>query len=165
MYFDVLARLDGDKIVPERVVKVNPVIMPIRGKNWRDVSKNVFEKLEGKVEMIFTSYCFNLLGVYLLLLALQMLTEMLTWHWESPLWFITLVVCETYRVLQLIRGLKLGAELGAPTWTVHTIRGMVCWWVLVLGVQVMRVAWYAGFTAHPHQNKSPNASEVKTSAG
>lgn len=106
-----------------------------------------------------------LLGPYLLLLAVQMLTEMLTWHWESPVWLITPVVYETYRVLQLMRGLKLSAELGAPAWTVHTIRGLVCWWVLVLGVQVMRVAWYAGFTAHLHQNKSPNASDVETSSG
>ncbi|MFS7913719.1 hypothetical protein Hanom_Chr02g00144941 [Helianthus anomalus] len=37
-------------------------------------------------------------------------------------------------------GLKLGAELGAPGWTLHVIMGLVCWWVLILGVQVMRVA-------------------------
>lgn len=94
-----------------------------------------------------------------------MLTEMLTWHWESPIWLVTPVVYEAYRVLQLMRGLKLGAELGAPAWTVHMIRGLVCWWVLVLGVQVMRVAWYAGFTAHLHQSESSNASEVKVSSG
>lgn len=104
-----------------------------------------------------------LLGPYLLLLAVQMLTEMLTWHWESPVWLVTPVVYETYRVLQLMRGLKLGAELGAPGWTIHMIRGLVCWWVLVLGVQVMRVAWYAGFTAHLHQNESLNVNDVKTS--
>ncbi|KAJ0860493.1 hypothetical protein HanRHA438_Chr13g0624271 [Helianthus annuus] len=69
-----------------------------------------------------------------------------TWHWESPVWLVTPVVYEAYRVLQLMRGLKLGAELGAPGWTLHVIRGLVCWWVLVLGEQVMRVAWYAGFT-------------------
>lgn len=106
-----------------------------------------------------------LLGPYLLLLAVQMLTEMLTWHWESPVWLVTPIVYETYRVLQLMRGLKLGAELAAPSWTVHTIRGLVCWWVLVLGVQIMRVAWYAGFTAHLHKNESLNASEVETSSG
>ncbi|KAJ0483491.1 hypothetical protein HanIR_Chr13g0665401 [Helianthus annuus] len=64
----------------------------------------------------------------------------------SPVWLVTPVVYEAYRVLQLMRGLKLGAELGAPGWTLHVIRGLVCWWVLVLGEQVMRVAWYAGFT-------------------
>lgn len=106
-----------------------------------------------------------LLGPYLLLLAVQILTEMLTWHWESPVWLVTPVVYETYRVLQLMRGLKLGAELSAPGWTVHVIRGLVCWWVLVLGVQVMRVAWYVGFTAQLHQKSSLNASEVETSSG
>ncbi|KAI3756824.1 hypothetical protein L1987_56647 [Smallanthus sonchifolius] len=106
-----------------------------------------------------------LLGPYLLLLAVQMLTEMLTWHWESPVWLVTPVVYETYRVLQLMRGLKLGAELGAPAWTVHVIRGLVCWWVLVLGVQVMRVAWYVGFTAQLHQDGSSDASEVEMSSG
>jgi hypothetical protein len=88
-----------------------------------------------------------LLGPYLLLLAVQMLTEMLTWHWRSPVWLVTPVVYEAYRVLQLMRGLKLAAELAAPGWVVDGIRGLVCWWVLVLGVQLMRVAWYAGFTA------------------
>lgn len=109
-----------------------------------------------------------LLGPYLLLLAVQMLTEMLTWHWESPVWLVTPVVYETYRVLQLMRGLKLGAELGAPGWTVHVIRGLVCWWVLVLGMQLMRVAWYAGFTAQLYQkiqNGSSNASEAEISSG
>lgn len=105
-----------------------------------------------------------LLGPYLLLLAVQMLTEMLTWHWESPVWLVTPVVYETYRVLQLMRGLKLGAELGAPSWTIHTIRGLVCWWVLVLGVQVMRIAWYAGFTAHLHRNEPSNATEAETTS-
>ncbi|KAJ9556585.1 hypothetical protein OSB04_011199 [Centaurea solstitialis] len=95
-----------------------------------------------------------LLGPYLLLLAVQMLTEMLTWHWESPVWLVTPVVYETYRVLQLMRGLKLGAELGAPAWT-----GLVCWWVLILGMQVMRVAWYAGFTAHLRQS-GPSSSKI-----
>ncbi|KVH91218.1 uncharacterized protein LOC112528928 [Cynara cardunculus var. scolymus] len=108
-----------------------------------------------------------LLGPYLLLLAVQMLTEMLTWHWESPVWLVTPVVYESYRVLQLMRGLKLGAELGAPAWTVHTIRGLVCWWVLVLGVQIMRVAWYAGFTAHLRQNEPSNSNigDAATSSG
>nr|XP_043630646.1 uncharacterized protein LOC122601980 [Erigeron canadensis] len=106
-----------------------------------------------------------LLGPYLLLLAVQMLTEMLTWHWESPVWLVTPIVYETYRVLQLMRGLKLGSELGAPAWTVHTIRGLVCWWVLVLGVQVMRVAWYAGFTAHLHKNESLSSSEMGAVSG
>lgn len=95
-----------------------------------------------------------LLGPYLLLLSVQMLTEILTWHWESPVWLVTPVVYESYRVLQLMRGLKLGAELSAPAWMVHTIRGLVCWWVLVLGVQLMRVAWFAGFNARARKQES-----------
>ncbi|MCD7468375.1 hypothetical protein HAX54_006463 [Datura stramonium] len=94
-----------------------------------------------------------LLGPYLLLLSIQILTEMLTWHWKSPVWLVTPVVYEAYRVLQLMRGLKLSAELGAPSWMLHTIRGLVCWWVLILGMQLMRVAWYAGFTAQTHQKQ------------
>ncbi|XP_039069161.1 uncharacterized protein LOC120215582 isoform X1 [Hibiscus syriacus] len=94
-----------------------------------------------------------LLGPYILLLAVQMLTEVLTWHWESPVWLVTPVVYEAYRVLQLMRGLKLGVELSAPAWMMHTIRGMVCWWVLILGVQLMRVAWFAGFTAQARRQQ------------
>lgn len=98
-----------------------------------------------------------LLGPYLLLLSIQILTEMLTWHWQSPVWLVTPVVYEAYRVLQLMRGLKLGAELTAPAWTMHTIRGLVSWWVLILGVQLMRVAWFAGFTARARPQQSPAA--------
>ncbi|KAF8020456.1 hypothetical protein BT93_G1003 [Corymbia citriodora subsp. variegata] len=85
-----------------------------------------------------------LLGPYMLLLFVQVLTEMLTWHWQSPVWLVTPVVYEAYRVLQLMRGLKLGTEMNAPGWMLHTLRGLVCWWVLILGVQLMRVAWFAG---------------------
>ncbi|KAF3633036.1 putative SPX domain-containing protein 3-like [Capsicum annuum] len=101
-------------------------------------------------QLPFISYAV-LLGPYLLLLSIQILTEMLTWHWKSPVWLVTPVVYEAYRVLQLMRGLKLSAELSAPAWMLHTIRGLVCWWVLILGMQLMRVAWYAGFTARAHQ--------------
>ncbi|XP_065859294.1 uncharacterized protein [Euphorbia lathyris] len=92
-----------------------------------------------------------LLGPYLLLLSVQFLTEMLTWHWQSPVWLVTPIVYEGYRVLQLMRGLKLGAELSAPAWMMHMIRGLVCWWILILGIQLMRVAWFAGFTARFRQ--------------
>ncbi|OMO78529.1 hypothetical protein CCACVL1_14325 [Corchorus capsularis] len=99
-----------------------------------------------------------LLGPYILLLSVQMLIEMLTWHWQSPVWLVTPVVYEAYRVLQLMRGLKLGVELSAPAWTMHTIRGLVCWWVLILGVQLMRVAWFAGFTARARHQQQSSAS-------
>lgn len=92
-----------------------------------------------------------LLGPYLLLLSVQMLTELLTWHWQSPVWLVTPVVYEAYRVLQLMRGLKLSAEISAPAWMMHTIRGLVCWWILILGLQLMRVAWFAGFSAKTRQ--------------
>lgn len=95
-----------------------------------------------------------LLGPYLLLLSVQILTEMLTWHWQSPVWLVTPVVYESYRLLQLMRGLKLGAELSAPAWMVHTIRGLVCWWILILGIQLMRVAWFAGFVQSRQQDSS-----------
>ncbi|KAL6652322.1 hypothetical protein ACP70R_011247 [Stipagrostis hirtigluma subsp. patula] len=87
-----------------------------------------------------------LLGPYLLLLSVQMLTEMLTWHWKSPVWLVAPVVYEGYRVLQLMRGLQLADEISAPGWMVQSLRGLVCWWVLVLGIQLMRVAWFAGLS-------------------
>ena len=95
-----------------------------------------------------------LLGPYLLLLSTQVLTETLTWHWKSPVWLLTPVVYEGYRVLQLMRGLQLGVEIGAPGWVVESIRGLVSWWVLVLGIQLMRVAWFAGLDLHvKHQTR------------
>ncbi|KMZ64089.1 hypothetical protein ZOSMA_383G00070 [Zostera marina] len=83
---------------------------------------------------------------YILLLVVQMVTEMLTWHWKSPAWIVVPVVYEGYRIVQLMRGLKLGIEIGAPDWVVVTIRGLVSWWVLVFGVQLMRIAWFTGYT-------------------
>ncbi|KAL6903430.1 hypothetical protein ACP4OV_004243 [Aristida adscensionis] len=87
-----------------------------------------------------------LLGPYLLLLSVQMLTEMLTWHWKSPVWLVAPVVYEGYRVLQLMRSLQLADEISAPGWMVQSLRGLVSWWVLVLGIQLMRVAWFAGLS-------------------
>ncbi|CAJ1948634.1 unnamed protein product [Sphenostylis stenocarpa] len=94
-----------------------------------------------------------LLGPYLLLLSVQFLTEVLTWHWQSPVWLVTPVIYESYRILQLMRGLKLGVELSAPAWMMHTIRGLVCWWVLILGLQLMRVAWFAGVIAQAQKQQ------------
>ncbi|CAN6476742.1 unnamed protein product [Victoria cruziana] len=88
-----------------------------------------------------------LFGPYLLLLFMQMLTEMLTWHWRSPVWLISPIVYEAYRVLQLMRGLRLAGEVAAPPWVVDCIRGLVSWWILILGIQLMRVSWFAGFHA------------------
>ncbi|KAJ6344381.1 hypothetical protein OIU76_005993 [Salix suchowensis] len=99
-----------------------------------------------------------LLGPYMLLLSVQILTDLLTWHWQSPVWLVTPVVYESYRLLQLMRGLKLGAELSAPTWMLHMIRGLVSWWILILGVQLMSVAWFAGFAARSQQQHSSAAS-------
>ncbi|KAK9273489.1 hypothetical protein L1049_018299 [Liquidambar formosana] len=102
-----------------------------------------------------------LLGPYLLLLSVQILIEMLTWHWQSPVWLVTPIVYGAYRVLQLMRGLKLGAELSAPAWMVHTIRGLVCWWVLILGMQLMRVAWFACFTTRAPQQQPSTLADVE----
>ncbi|OAY70807.1 hypothetical protein ACMD2_25009 [Ananas comosus] len=92
-----------------------------------------------------------LLGPYLLLLSIQMLTEMLTWHWRSPVWLVAPVVYEGYRVLQLMRGISLAGEISAPAWMVESLRGLVTWWILILGIQLMRVAWLAGL---PYRSKS-----------
>lgn len=105
-----------------------------------------------------------LLGPYLLLLSVQILTELLTWYWQSPVWLVTPIVYEAYRVLQLMRGLKLGAELTAPAWMMHTIRGLVCWWVLILGLQLMRVAWFAGLSARARKDQ-PSSSDTSTANG
>ncbi|KAK7349685.1 hypothetical protein VNO77_07250 [Canavalia gladiata] len=105
-----------------------------------------------------------LMGPYLLLLSVQFLTEILTWHWQSPVWLVTPVIYESYRVLQLMRGLKLGAELSAPAWVMHTIRGLVCWWVLILGLQLMRVAWFAGLAARARKQQL-SSSDTSAASG
>ncbi|KAI0500991.1 hypothetical protein KFK09_019209 [Dendrobium nobile] len=94
-------------------------------------------------ELSFMSFSV-LLGPYLLLLAVQMVTEMLTWHWKSPVWLVTPIVYEAYRILQLMRGLRLGSEVSATGWAITSIRLLVSWWVLILGIQLMRVSWFAG---------------------
>ncbi|KAK0582208.1 hypothetical protein LWI29_022829 [Acer saccharum] len=74
----------------------------------------------------------------------NVLTELLTWHWQSPVWLVTPVVYESYRVLQLMRGLKLGAELSAPAWMMHTIRGLLDW---VIKSRFTEKVVFAGFSA------------------
>jgi hypothetical protein len=105
-------------------------------------------------ELPFISFAV-LLFPYFILLAVQTLTEILTWHWQSPVWLVTPVVYEAYRVLQLMRGLKLSSEVNAPVWVVHMFRGLVSWWVLILGMQLMRVAWFAGFASRTRTSQEP----------
>lgn len=111
-----------------------------------------FASRRGRVslELPFISFAV-LLGPYLLLVSTQVLTEILTWHWKSPVWLLTPIVYEGYRVLQLMRGIQLGVEIGAPGWVIECIRGLVSWWILVLGIQLMRVGWFAG--SHLRQPK------------
>lgn len=45
-----------------------------------------------------------------------------------------------------MRGLQLADEISAPDWMVQSLRGLVSWWVLVLGIQLMRVAWFTGLS-------------------
>ncbi|CAN0877234.1 hypothetical protein LINGRAHAP2_LOCUS11778 [Linum grandiflorum] len=94
-----------------------------------------------------------LMGPYLLLLSVQLLTEMLTWNWQSPVWLVTPVVYESYRVLQLMRGLKLATELNSPMWMLNMIRWLVSGWILILGVQLMSVAWFAGYASRTQQQQ------------
>ncbi|XP_023638321.1 uncharacterized protein LOC17885242 isoform X1 [Capsella rubella] len=102
-----------------------------------------------------------LLFPYFILLAVQTLTEILTWHWQSPVWLVTPVVYEAYRILQLMRGLTLSAEVNAPVWVVHMLRGLVSWWVLILGMQLMRVAWFAGFASRTTTSQQPQSVASK----
>ncbi|KAL1219233.1 hypothetical protein V5N11_000613 [Cardamine amara subsp. amara] len=102
-----------------------------------------------------------LLFPYFMLLAVQTLTEILTWHWQSPVWLVTPVVYEAYRILQLMRGLTLSSEVNAPVWVVHMLRGLVSGWVLILGMQLMRVAWFAGFASRTTTSQQPQSVASK----
>lgn len=137
--------------------------IPLMYKFW-----NLFASVLGFVIPVVLLFCSNkgllepqlpfipfsvLMGPYLLLLSVQMLTEILTWHWKSPVWLVAPVIYEGYRILQLMRGLRLGTEIGAPGWAVASIRGLVSWWILVIAVQLMRVAWFAGYASKTQENR------------
>lgn len=85
-----------------------------------------------------------LLGPYTLLLVVQWLAEILVWQWQSPVWPVLPLVYQAYRLLQLTRGIELGAALEAPAWLVEAVKALVAWWVFVLGMQIMWVAWLVG---------------------
>lgn len=103
-----------------------------------------------------------LLGPYLLLLSIQMLTEMLTWHWRSPAWLVAPVVYGSYRVLQLMRGISLAVEVSAPAWMVESLCGLVTLWFLILGIQLMRIAWFAGLPCPTEVKVKSNFSRDRT---
>ncbi|KAJ4746862.1 cytochrome P450 family protein [Rhynchospora pubera] len=86
-----------------------------------------------------------LVGPYLLLLSIQVLTEALSRYGRSPAWLITPVVYEGYRILQLMRGITLaGDEVGAPVWMAQTLPDtsrvgiLVGLELLMLGIQLMQ---------------------------
>ncbi|KAI5057815.1 hypothetical protein GOP47_0027830 [Adiantum capillus-veneris] len=81
---------------------------------------------------------------YVSLLLVHTLVELLVWKWQSPVWLIVPLVYGCYSVLQLSRGLQLGQALGAPLWTIEAVKGLISWWVYVLSVQLMWIAWFVG---------------------
>ncbi|CAM6088911.1 unnamed protein product [Calypogeia fissa] len=85
-----------------------------------------------------------LLGPYTLLVVVQWLAEALVWQWQSPVWPVLPLVYQAYRLLQLTRGIELGVALDAPSWLVKAVKGLLAWWVFVLGMQIMWVAWLVG---------------------
>lgn len=87
-----------------------------------------------------------MLGPYAALLVVQMCVETLVWRWQSPVWPVAPLIYQGYRIFQLSRGIQLGLSLGAPSWLVHVSKGLVSWWVVVLGMQLMWIAWLTGST-------------------
>eukprot|EP00250_Pteridium_aquilinum_P007112 c16901_g1_i1 orf=270-1286(-) len=81
---------------------------------------------------------------YMSLLLVHTSAEVLVWKWQSPVWAILPLVYDCYSVLQLSRGLQLGQALGAPVWTIEAVKGLISWWVFVLAVQFMWIAWFVG---------------------
>lgn len=81
---------------------------------------------------------------YMSLLLVHTLVELLVWRWKSPVWLIVPLVYGCYSVLQLSRGLQLGLALGTPLWTIEAVKGLMSWWVIVLSVQLMWIAWFVG---------------------
>lgn len=92
-----------------------------------------------------------MLGPYLLMLAVQIVAEVLTWRWKSPAWLVVPVVYEVYRVFQLRRALRLAVLLGAPVWSVEGLLVLISGWLLILVVQLLRVAWFSGYAARSQQ--------------
>lgn len=89
-------------------------------------------------------------SLYLLLLSIQRPAEILTWHWQSPVW---LAVCKAYRLLQLITGLKLVPELSTIMYP------NMSRWVLIFGVPLMRVVAWSARAARQQQAASSSADD------
>ncbi|BFI36852.1 hypothetical protein MARPO_0010s0201 [Marchantia polymorpha] len=88
-----------------------------------------------------------LLGPYTLMLLVQWVAEAMVSHWHSPVWPVLPIVYQAYRLLQLTRGLELGpsAAIAAPAWLVQgLLKGLVAWWVFVLGMQIMWLVTLVG---------------------
>lgn len=81
---------------------------------------------------------------YLSLLLVHTCAELLVWQWQSPVWAILPLVYGCYSVLQLSRGLQLGQALRSPLWTIEAVKVLISWWVFVLAVQLMWIAWLFG---------------------
>ncbi|KAG6555687.1 hypothetical protein Mapa_002924 [Marchantia paleacea] len=97
-----------------------------------------------------------LLGPYTLMLLVQWVAEAMVWHWHSPVWPVLPILYQAYRLLQLTRGLELGpiAAIDAPAWLVQgLLKGLVAWWVFVLGMQTMWLATLVGSLQQQQQEQ------------
>ncbi|XP_039126576.1 uncharacterized protein LOC120262506 [Dioscorea cayenensis subsp. rotundata] len=92
-----------------------------------------------------------MLGPYLLMLAVQIAAEVMTWMQKSPTWLVVPVVYEIYRLFQLRRAIRLAALLGAPVWSIEGLLVLISMWLFVLVVQLLRVAWFSGYAAKSQQ--------------
>ncbi|KAM0940846.1 hypothetical protein DsansV1_C18g0154561 [Dioscorea sansibarensis] len=142
---------------PKRSLKAIESQIPLSNKLWNMVANAAGFAFPLIMLMASSTYIVRpplpfisfsvMLGPYLLMLAVQIVAEVLTWRWKSPAWLLVPVVYEVYRMFQLRRAVRLAVLLGAPAWSVEGLLVLISGWVLILVVQLLRVAWFSGYAA------------------
>ncbi|KAM0945443.1 hypothetical protein DsansV1_C10g0102751 [Dioscorea sansibarensis] len=142
---------------PKRSLEAIETQIPLSNKVWNTVANTAGFVLPLMMLLASSTYVLRpplpffsflvMLAPYLLMLAVQIVAEVLTWTLKSPAWLVVPVVYEVYRLFQLRRAIRLAALLGAPVWSIEGLLVLVSVWLFLLVVQLLRVAWFSGYAA------------------
>ena len=96
---------------------------------------------------------------YLVMFAVQVLAEMLTWkRWGSPVWVIVPCLFLPWRLFQVWQGMVLGDHSGL---TQITLWALFVLWVINIGVHYTNIPNTLRWNQHPHDVRFPSLNDPR----
>lgn len=108
-----------------------------------------------------TELAISTLGVYLVEVAAQLISERVYIQKESVMWPQVPQVYQTYRIWQLIRGCYLTSLVGEHDWLWAMQAGLILLWVFNFGAVMTWTPWMYRWQLQP-EGQEHNSSKIKS---